>query len=78
VAGVLGVKEPVSGDENVELPGVALDALGKAGGGQHLIEGVAQMLEVAVEVVAVTVEEVLQALEQIRRGRDPNTSGLDT
>ena len=55
----------MGGDEDVELAGVVADTGGKARAGQHLVEGVSDVFQVAVEVVAVVREEVLQALEQV-------------
>ncbi len=62
-----GVEEPMGGDEHVELAGVVADTFGKTRAGQHLVEGVSDVFQVAVEVVAVAREEVLQALEQVAR-----------
>jgi len=64
---VRGMDRDGGGDEDIELPGVALDALGKARTGQHLIESVADVLQIAVEVVAVALEPILEALEQVAR-----------
>ena len=43
-AGAPSFEEVVSGDEQVEVTGVALDAFGKPGGGEHLIERVTDVL----------------------------------
>ncbi len=56
-------------DEDVELAGVVADTGGKARAGQHLIEGVADVLQVAVELVPVALEEVLQDFEEVARER---------
>ena len=55
------------GDEEVELAGVVADAGGKARAGQHLVEGVSDVFELAVEVVAVVFEPILEALEEVAR-----------
>ncbi len=57
----------MGGDEDVELAGVVADTGGKARAGQHLVEGVSDVFQVAVEVVAVALEEVLQDLEEVAR-----------
>ena len=56
-------------DEDVELAGVVADTGGKARAGQHLIEGVADVLQVGVELVPVALEEVLQDFEEVARER---------
>ena len=60
-------EEAVGGDEQIELAGMALDPLGKAGGGEELVEGIADVFQLAVKVIAVAVEPVLEALEQVGR-----------
>lgn len=44
---------------------MALDALGEAGGGEELVEGVADVFQLGVQFVAVVVEPVLETFEQI-------------
>ena len=55
----------MGGDEDVELAGVVADAFGKTRAGQHLVQGVPDVFQVAVEVVAVALEPILQAFEQV-------------
>jgi hypothetical protein len=55
----------VGGGENIEMAGVALDALGEADGVEEGIEGVRDMFQPAVEsVFAAAIEVVLPCFEQ--------------
>ena len=57
--------QAVGGDENIEMAGVALDALGEADGVEEGIEGVRDMFQPAVEsVFAAAIEVVLPCFEQ--------------
>src|SRR3990172_6468048 len=56
----------MGGNEQVEMVGVTLHPLGEAGGGEELVESVADVFQFGVELVAVAVEKVLETLEQIR------------
>jgi hypothetical protein len=60
---VTGFEQAVGGDEQVELAGVTLDALGEAGGGEEWVESVADVLQLGGEFVAVAVEKVLETLK---------------
>ena len=55
----------MGGDEHIEMAGVTLDALGEAGGGEELVEGVADVFQLGVKFFAVAVEPVLQTFEQV-------------
>ena len=57
----------MGGDKQVEMTGVTLDALGEAGGSEELVEGVADMLQLGVKILAVTIEPVLKTFEQVGR-----------
>ncbi|MSU48992.1 MAG: hypothetical protein EXS37_07900 [Opitutus sp.] len=46
------------------MAGAALDGLGEAGGGEELIEGVADVFQLGVEFVAVAVKKVRETLER--------------
>ena len=63
--GVTSFDQAMGGNEQVEMAGVTLDALGEAGGGEELVEGVADVFQLGVEIIAVAAEKVLEALEQI-------------
>ena len=63
--GAMRFEETVSGDEQVKLAGVALHAPGEAGGGEELVEGVSDVFEFVIELVAVAVEPILEAFEEI-------------
>ena len=66
----------MSGREQCEVVGVPLDRKGKGGRGEDLIEGVSDVLEFSVELVAVMLEPILAAFEQIRRKVWAVTGGI--
>ena len=59
------MKEAVSGREEFDVPGVKLDLGGEGGGSEDPVEGVADVFEFGVELVAAMAEPVLQTFEQI-------------
>ncbi len=55
----------MGGSEQFDLLRVALDGGGKASGRENLVEGVADVFEFFVELLAVVLEPVLEAFQEV-------------
>ncbi len=73
----LGADESMGGGEELDPLGVALDGRGKPGRGEDLIEGVADVFEFAIELVAVAIELVLEAFREVGPGRPVSLRGAN-
>jgi hypothetical protein len=65
VAFALGVKEAVGGGEQFDVSGLDLGFGSEVEGGKDLVEGVADMLEFVVQIVAVVLVPVLEAFQEV-------------
>jgi len=61
VAFALGVKEAVGGGEQFDVPCLDLDSGSEVEGIEDLVDGVADVLEFVVQIVAVVLEPILKA-----------------
>ncbi len=72
----LRADKSIGGGEELDVLSVALDGGGKLGRGEDLVEGIADVLEFAVELLAVVIEPVLQAFQEVGRKVGAITGGI--